>query len=134
AQNRIGVEACLTSNQQLLDVDGDAHPAESLLRQGVPVAFATDDQGILRVDMNDEIVRALTTQTISYHYVKRAIRASLASSFLPGARLADLTACKKSLYDEKLYDACKTALASSERATAEWKLESALDAYEKSLL
>ena len=134
AQNRIAVEACLTSNQQLLDVEGSAHPVASLFHSGVPIAFSTDDQGILRVDMNDEIVRAFETQQLSYHVIKRAIRASMAATFLPGARIADLTACHKSLYDEKLYAACETALASSEHATAEWQLETALDAFETALL
>jgi adenosine deaminase len=133
ASKGIGVEACLTSNQQLLDVQGDAHPARTLLDRGVGVAFSTDDQGILRIDLNDEFVRAIATQNLTYHELKRAIRASLAHSFLPGTPIAKVTECHKSLVAEKLYSACQTALDSNERASAEWQLETALDAFEKSL-
>jgi adenosine deaminase len=133
AQKGIGVEACLTSNQQLLDVEGADHPARTLLDRGVGVSFATDDQGILRINMNDEITRAIATQELTYHEIKRAIRASLAHSFLPGTPIAKLTACHKSLVAEKLSSTCETALADDERATAEWQLETALDDFEKSL-
>jgi adenosine deaminase len=133
AAKGVAVEACLTSNQQLLDVEGSAHPAKTLLDRGVPVAFATDDQGILRITMNDEIARAFTKQNMNYHEVKRAIRASLAHSFLPGTPIAKLSACHYSLVREKLYSTCAKALANDQRATAEWALESALDAFEKSV-
>jgi hypothetical protein len=58
----------------------------------------------------------------------------MAHSFLPGTRLADLSACHYSLVNEKLSSTCRTALAQSQRATAEWNLETALDAYETSLV
>jgi adenosine deaminase len=134
AAKGVAVEACLTSNQQLLDVDGEAHPARKLLDRGVAVAFATDDQGILRIDMNDEITRAIANDSLTYHEVKRAIRNSLAHSFLPGTPIAKITACHKSLVAESLSSTCQTALDSDERATAEWALEAALDEYEKSLV
>ena len=134
AAKHIAVEACLTSNQQLLDVEGDAHPASALLHAGVPVAFATDDQGILRVDLNDEFVRAFETQGLDYRGLKRAIHASMSSTFLPGARLSTVTACQKSLYDETLHATCATALQSNEHAAAEWQLETELDAWETSIL
>lgn len=133
AQDHVAVEACLTSNQQLLGVEGSKHPAEALQTAGVPVAFATDDQGILRIDMNDEIVRAFETQGLDYHQLKRAIRASMASTFLPGDRIATVSACKKSLYNESLSSTCKSELDNNEHAAAEWALEEALDDFEKSV-
>jgi len=134
AQKGVGVEACLTSNQQLLDVEGSDHPARKLLDRGVGVAFATDDQGILRIDMNDEITRAIAKQDMTYHEVKRAIRASLAHSFLPGTPIAKVTACHKALLAETISQTCQDALDNDERAQAEWDLEAALDEFEKSLL
>lgn len=134
AANHVAVEACLTSNQQLLGVEGTSHPARTLLHRYVPVAFATDDEGILRVDMNDEIMRAFQVQGMTYKEVKRAIRASLTYSFLPGTRLRDISACKKSLIDETLHSDCNAAIADSERAQAEWQLESDLDAFERSVV
>jgi adenosine deaminase len=134
AQRGVLVEACLTSNQQLLDVDGDAHPVNELLRRGVPVALATDDQGILRTSMTDELVRAVARQGLTYQHLKRMVRASVAHAFLPGARLRELAACRDSLRREALDAACKTALATSERATLEWSVEAALDEFERNLV
>ncbi|MDB4958232.1 MAG: Adenosine deaminase [Myxococcales bacterium] len=134
AANHVAVEACLTSNQQLLGVEGASHPAKALMKHYVPVAFATDDEGILRTDMNAEIVRAFTKQALTYRDVKRAIRASLTYSFLPGTRLRDLSACKKSLIAEQVDAGCMKAMMTSERASAEWQLEADLDAFEQSIL
>jgi adenosine deaminase len=134
AERGVLVEACLTSNQQLLDVESDAHPIGELLRRGVPVALATDDQGILRASMTDELVRAVAKQGLGYHQLKRMIRASLAHAFLPGKRLSELTACRAALLAEKLDASCETALAGSERATREWALEASLDGFEHSLV
>jgi adenosine deaminase len=133
ASTGVGVEACLTSNQQLLDIEGDQHPARTLLDRGVGVAFATDDQGILRIDMNGEIVRAISSQSLNYHEVKRAIRASLAHSFLPGTPIAKVSACHKALVAESISQTCQDALDQDERAQAEWNLETSLDTFEKSL-
>ena len=134
AQRGVLVEACLTSNQQLLDVDGDAHPIKTLVRRGVPVALATDDQGILRASMTGELVRAVAKQGLNYHQLKRLVRASLAHAFVPGTRLRDLSACRAALLAEKLDASCTAALAGSERATLEWALEASLDAFETALV
>jgi adenosine deaminase len=134
AQRGVLVEACLTSNQQLLDVEGAAHPIKELLRRGVPVALATDDQGILRATMTDELVRAVAKQGLDYHQLKRMVRASVAHAFAPGTRLRDLSACRAALLAEQLDASCEAALAGSERAALEWAVEAALDAFEHTLV
>jgi adenosine deaminase len=134
AQRGVLVEACLTSNQQLLDVEGDAHPVNELLQRGVPVALATDDQGILRTSMTDELVRAVSRQGLTYQQLKRMIRASVAHTFLPGTPLRELAACKDALRKEALDAACQAALERSERAALEWKVEAALDEFERDLV
>ncbi len=134
AQRGVLVEACLTSNQQLLDVEGDAHPIKELMRRGVSVALATDDQGILRTSMTDEYVRAVAGHGLTYHQLKQMVRASVAHTFLPGTRLRELTACKDALRNETLDASCEAALATSERAQLEWKVEAALDKFERDLV
>ena len=133
AAKHVAVEACLTSNQQLLGTEGTAHPAKTLIHKYVPVVFATDDEGVLRTDMNGEFIRAFSKQGLTYKEVKKTIRASLTYSFLPGTRLRDIAGCRKSLIAESLDSTCKTALSHSERAAAEWKLETDLDAFEKAV-
>ena len=48
----------------------------------VPVALATDDQGVSRSDMTHEYLRAAETYNLSYSDLKRMARQSLQHSFL----------------------------------------------------
>ena len=51
ANRNIMVEICLTSNDVILGVRGAQHPLRQYLAAGVPVALATDDEGVSRSDM-----------------------------------------------------------------------------------
>jgi adenosine deaminase len=83
ARRKVLVEICLTSNDVILGVRGDEHPLPVYLRYAVPVALATDDQGVSRVDMTHEYVRAAETYHLKYADLKRLARQSLEHSFLP---------------------------------------------------
>lgn len=82
AQRKVLVEICLTSNDLILGVRGPDHPLPAYLRYGVPVALATDDQGVSRSDMTHEYLRAVETYGLSYVDLKRMARQSLEHSFL----------------------------------------------------
>ncbi len=58
------------------------HPLPAYMRYGVPVALATDDQGVSRSDMTHEYLRAAETYNLSYADLKRMARQSLEYSFL----------------------------------------------------
>ena len=60
------VEICLTSNDLILGVRGPQHPLPAYMRYGVPVALATDDQGVARSDMTHEYLRAAETYGLGY--------------------------------------------------------------------
>ena len=47
------VEVCLTSNDVILGVAGPWHPLADYWHAGVPVALATDDAGVSRVDLTN---------------------------------------------------------------------------------
>ncbi len=122
------VEVCLSSNDQILGVSGSAHPLALYLAHGVPVALATDDQGVSRSSMAGEYVRAVTDQHLGYRQLKTIARDSLEHSFLPGASLwasvsprAMVAACTP-LADPPSA-ACQAFLDTSERAAIEWQLE-----------
>ena len=57
-------------------------PCPSYMRYGVPVALATDDQGVSRSDMTHEYLRAAETYNLNYSDLKRMARQSLEHSFL----------------------------------------------------
>lgn len=139
AQRNVLVEICLTSNDVILGVSGNEHPLPVYLRYGVPVALATDDEGVSRSDMTHEYLRAVETYHLSYADLKRMARQSLEHSFLPGASLwADIksshvaSACAfDSLGTEKTSADCEKFLANSERAQVQWSLETEFAGFEK---
>ena len=121
AQRKVLVEICLTSNDVILGVRGPDHPLPAYLRYGVPVALATDDEGVSRSDMTHEYLRAVETYGLTYADLKRMARQSLEHSFLPGATLP--LACTATT--------CGKLLDSSPRARVQWKLEQAFAEFEK---
>jgi adenosine deaminase len=142
-KNDVMVEICLTSNDALLGKKGASHPLGDYLQNRVPVALATDDEGILRNDITTEYVRAVTEHQIRYSTLKDMIRASLEHSFLPGKSLwknpsqysAPAPECRKD--NPRLAQTsqeCASFLAGSERAAQQWKLEGELAAFEDSAL
>ncbi len=134
------VEVCLSSNLQILQVSGTNHPLAQYLQHGVPVALATDDQGVSRSSLAGEYMRAALDQKMSYRQLKSFARNSLEHSFLPGASLwssiADATpvaACAPTDtmgIGDPANAACQAFLTASQRATIQWELERRFLAFE----
>jgi len=76
------VEISLTSSAVILGVEGDDHPFPIYRAAGIPVALATDDEGVSRIDLSHEYQRAVETYDLSYDDVKVLSRDSLAYGFL----------------------------------------------------
>ncbi|MGH9536548.1 MAG: adenosine deaminase family protein [Terriglobales bacterium] len=90
AERKVLAEICLTSNDLILSVRGADHPLPSYLRYGVPVALATDDQGVARSDMTHEYLRAVETYHLNYADLKHMARQSLQYGFMSGPDRARL--------------------------------------------
>lgn len=129
AAQHVLVEVCLSSNDQILEVRGAAHPLSQYLAHGVPVALATDDQGVSRSSLAGELVRAVTDQHLSYRQLKTMARQSLEHAFLPGASLWVTVAPTAQVVSacDPITDVpsagCQTFLAASQRAQAQYELE-----------
>jgi adenosine deaminase len=131
AAKQVLVEINLTSNEDVLGISGKNHPFPIYRKFGVPVALSTDDEGIERIDLTHEYVRAAESYALSYADLKQLVRNSLEYSFLPGvslwaapdfARLAD--ACGGDVAGaDKPSSACETFLKGSEKAEQQWELE-----------
>jgi hypothetical protein len=138
ARRKVLVEICLTSNDLILGVRGDRHPLPVYMKYGVPVALATDDEGVSRSDMNQEYVRAAETYNLSYPQLKDMARASLEHSFLPGASLwrdartfHRVDACAAdSPAKASLSSACRKFLDGGQRAQVQWREECEFDKFE----
>jgi len=140
AKKRVLVEICLTSNDLILGIRGAQHPLAMYLKYGVPVALATDDEGVLRSDMTHEYLRAVQEQNLRYSDLKRMARNSLDYSFLPGAslwsdaasfrRAAECAGEDSATSADRVSNRCRAFLNGSERAQAEWRLEGSLARFE----
>lgn len=132
------VEINLTSNAQILGVTGAAHPFMTYWAAGVPVALSTDDEGVERIDLTHEYVRAEREYALTYPQLVALSRNSLAYGFIPGANLwADIDRFTPAApcANERLGAAqpsasCATFLAHSEKARLQWRLEADLVRFE----
>ena len=137
AARKVLVEICLTSNAGILGVEGADHPLPTYLKNGVPVALATDDQGVSRSDMTHEYLRAVQSYGFSYPELKRFARQSLEHSFLAGESLWTgdfkmLAVCAgPSNATERRSSACQNFLDSNDKARAQWQLEKSFADFEK---
>lgn len=132
AQKHVMVEINLTSNEGILGIKGAEHPFPLYRAAHVPVALSTDDEGVSRIDITHEYVRAALDYHLTYADLKQLARTGMEHDFLPGDSLwaardvfaAPAAACKaQPLGTEKPSAACKAFLDSSEKAAAQWELE-----------
>jgi adenosine deaminase len=137
AQRKVLVEICLTSNDVILGVKGNAHPLPIYLRYGVPVALATDDEGVSRSDMTHEYLRAVQTyDSLGYKDLKRMARMSMEHSFLAGSSLwasdfRPVAACANDRAGAgNVSGSCQKFLDANEHAQMQWKLEQEFAAFE----
>jgi adenosine deaminase len=155
AARHILVEINLTSNDVILGVSGKDHPFPEYRKFGVPVALSTDDEGVSRIDLTHEFVRAVQTYNLHYADLKQLARASLEHSFLPGASLWSLpqspqnsaspepfthrtAVCAPDQTNAQLGAAkpspqCAQFLRASEKAQAQWELERRFHAFETTI-
>jgi len=138
AGNKVMVEICLTSNDVILGVRGPQHPLREYIRAGVPVALATDDEGVARSDMTHEYLKGAEEQDLSYLQLKKMARTSLEHAFIGGASLwrdgnafAMVQQCSgKRPGADKPSAACQKFLDGSEKARLQWRLEAEFSQFE----
>ena len=132
ATRHIMVEINLTSNEGILGIEGDAHPFPVYRAAHVPVALSTDDEGVSRIDLTHEYVRAAIDYRLTYRDLKQLARTGMEHDFLPGASLwakpDDFSAAVAACRGETLGGGgpsanCKDFLRGNQRASAQWELE-----------
>ena len=139
ARSKTLVEICLTSNTGILGVTGAQHPLSAYLKYGVPVALATDDEGVSRSEMTQEYVKAVQEQHIDYRQLKNMARNSLHYAFVEGSpvwqdldRLRPVTACAGHPPGaQKTSAQCRAYLEHNPKARLQWDLEEAFVKFER---
>ena len=101
----------------------------------MPAALASDDEGVSRVDLTHEYVRAMDSYRLGYRELKQLSRNSLTYSFLPGESFwrrpssSDPIAVCAGQTSQPSPE-CQSFLGTSEKARLQWQLERAFDAFE----
>ena len=138
AQRHILVEDCVYSHEVVRGMTGSENVLPIYLRAGVPVALATDDEGIVRSELAWYFRRAVEGYRVDYPTLKRMVRDSLEHAFVPGGSLwaapekfTMVPACSSDrLQPGPESAACRNLLAGSEKARLEWKEEVEFDLFE----
>jgi adenosine deaminase/adenosine deaminase CECR1 len=138
ARRGVLVEICLSSNDVILGVSREHHPLATYLQNGVPVALATDDEGVARSEISREFLRAATEQGLGYVQLKTLARNSLQYAFVGGASLwsdarkfTPAPQCAKDLSRRASpTEGCRQYLSNNEKARLQWKLEEELREFE----
>jgi adenosine deaminase len=143
AEKRVMVEINLTSNDAILNIKGADHPLPLYRLYHVPVALSTDDEGVSRINLTHEYVRAAMTYALTYGDLKQMARTALEHSFLPGDSLWEQpgpwesyahprSACRAQLGREQASGACASLLQASEKAKQQFQLERRFHVFENS--
>lgn len=142
AAKHIMVEINLSSNADILDIKGNAHPLKLYFENNVPMALSTDDEGISRSNLTNEYKQLVLDHDASYPVLKQFVRNSIFYSFLPGASLWQddhyqiLTrACAQDEFtSHHLSATCNAFLKANEKAAMQWQLEKGFVKFEKQIL
>lgn len=142
AGRHIMVEVNLTSNDIILGQTRTDHPLAAYRAAHVPLALSTDDEGVSRIDLTHEYVKAAEEQALSYPDLKRSARTSLEHSFIGGGSLwaapgdfsRTVPACAGSVTTRgQPSSACSAYLGANRRAQLQWELESRFAAFEAAI-
>ncbi len=139
ARRNVMVEICLSSNDLILGISGARHPLATYLEYGVPVALATDDEGVSRSEISMEFLKAAEDQGLAYVQLKTIARNSLQYAFIAGESLwsdgrkfAPVVQCARDVEDMKLTsNSCRQFLAGSDKARLQWQLEQDFAVFER---
>jgi hypothetical protein len=141
AARHVLVEICPTSNRSILGIAGADHPLPTYLAAHVPLAIATDDEGVSRSNLSREFAIAASSWDLSYATLKTMARNSLEYAFVAGSSLwvapdkyEPAGACADEAPGAQTPGArCAKFLAGSEKARLQWKLEAQFRQFENAI-
>jgi hypothetical protein len=132
AREHILVEDCLFSHEIVRGMTGRDNVLPIYLRHHVPIALATDDEGVTRADLTASFDRAVSGYGIDYFTLKTFVRDSLDHAFVAGKSLwrAPETFEPVAVCARAEAAPCRAFLAANPRAALEWDEEMAFRRFE----
>lgn len=139
ARRNVMVEICLSSNDLILGISGPRHPLATYIEYGVPVALATDDEGVSRSEISMEYLKAAEDQGLGYIQLKTMARTSLQFAFIAGESLwtdrrkfVPVVQCTRDIAEMRLNtNSCRQFIGGNEKAKLQWQLEQDFNAFER---
>ena len=130
AARHVMIEINLTSNEGILGIEGADHPLPYFRKARVPIALSTDDEGVSRIDLTHEYVKAAEDFSLSYLDLKQMARTGMEHTFLPGQSLwanpddftKPVAACATP-QPQNPTPTCADFLKNNEKAAAQWQQE-----------
>jgi adenosine deaminase len=143
AAKHVMAEINLTSNDVILNIKDQDHPLPMYRLYHVPVALSTDDEGVSRINLTHEYVRAAASYQLTYSDFKQMVRTGLEHSFLAGESLYEQSgpwetyahpraACRTQLGRQEATGECASLLKSSDKARQQFELERRFKVFESS--
>ena len=140
AEKHVMVEINLSSNDGILGIKGAEHPFPIYRAAHVPVALSTDDEGVSRIDITHEYVRAALDYHLSYAGFEASWPAQAwSTAFCRGRALgrggyffrAGRCRAGRSRWVRRNRPAdCKVFSMGARKAAAQWELERRFRAFE----
>ncbi len=96
---KVCLEINLSSNAQILGLEGKAHPVRDYVKNGVRVTLSTDDEGVSRTDLTNQYGIAVRQHGFGYRRLKKFAQEGLRCSFLPNAGKKSLLSQQKKLFN-----------------------------------
>jgi adenosine deaminase len=142
AAKKIAVEINLTSNAMTPGIAGADHPLSLYRAAHVPVTLSADDEGVFRIDLTNEYVRAVTEQKLGYPDLKEIARNGIEYGFVEGQSLwqdsdyhKPVPVCGHIIVGERNPpEPCMAFLSLNRKAWLQWWLEGLLGMYEDGVL
>lgn len=99
-RKKVCLEINLSSNAQILGLEGRRHPVGDYVRAATRVTLSTDDEGVSRTDITDQYSRAVRFQGFGYRQLKRFAQEGLRCSFLTSAEKQAALTTQKQMFRE----------------------------------
>jgi len=99
-RKNVCLEINLSSNAQILGLEGKRHPIGDYVKAGTRVTLSTDDEGVSRTDITAQYGRAVRKQGFGYRQLKRFARNGLRCSFMTSSEKKTALAAQQNLFAE----------------------------------
>lgn len=83
-RRNMGIEFAPTSNETILGMGVEGHPAEQWIKAGADVSINGDDEGVLGITLSGEWAKVVSAYKLSWERIRSLVRGTYVQAFLKG--------------------------------------------------